>query len=52
MKSLKPLYFRNFSFGLAQRPAPAPAQKNPIAITNATIHTGTGNVLQNTKYRF
>ena len=26
---------------LAQRPNPAPAQKNPIAITNATIHTAT-----------
>ena len=29
---------------LAQRPNPAPAQKNPIAITNATIHTATGTV--------
>ena len=32
---------------LAQRPNPAPAQKNPIAITNATIHTATGTVLNN-----
>lgn len=37
---------------LAQRPNPAPAQKNPIAITNATIHTATGTVLNNASLVF
>ena len=37
---------------LAQRPNPAPAQKNPIAITNATIHTATGTVLNNASIVF
>lgn len=32
---------------LAQRPAPAPAQTETIAITNATIHTATGEVIEN-----
>ena len=32
---------------IAQRPVPAPKQTTPIAITNATIHTGTGTVIQN-----
>ena len=31
----------------AQRPAPAPKQTVPVAITGATIHTAAGNVLQN-----
>lgn len=31
----------------AQRPAPAPKQTVPVAITGATIHTATGNVMQN-----
>lgn len=31
----------------AQRPVPASKQSQPIAITNATIHTATGSVLQN-----
>lgn len=31
----------------AQRPAPAPKQSVPVAITGATIHTATGSVLQN-----
>lgn len=53
MKKFKTIIFLGISvFGLAQRPAPAPAQKNPIAITNATIHTGTGNVLQNASIVF
>ncbi|WP_297986107.1 amidohydrolase family protein [uncultured Chryseobacterium sp.] len=34
-------------FAMAQRPTPAPKQTVPIAITGATIHTGTGSVLQN-----
>jgi hypothetical protein len=50
MKKFKTIIFLGISvFGLAQRPAPGPAQKNPIAITNATIHTGAGSVLQNAK---
>ncbi len=31
----------------AQRPVPASKQNQPVAITNATIHTATGLVLQN-----
>ena len=30
-------------FAMAQRPTPAPKQTVPIAITGATIHTGTGD---------
>ena len=53
MKKFKTIIFLGISvFGLAQRPAPAPAQKNPIAITNTTIHTGNGNVLQNASIVF
>ena len=36
-----------FGWASAQRPVPAPKQSQPIAITNATIHTATGNVIQN-----
>ena len=45
----KILLFTVFLSGLvmAQRPAPAPKQTVPVAITGATIHTGTGSVLQN-----
>lgn len=45
----KILSFTVFLSGLvmAQRPAPAPKQTVPVAITGATIHTGTGSVLQN-----
>ncbi len=45
----KILLFAVFLSGLvaAQRPAPAPKQTVPVAITGATIHTGTGSVLQN-----
>ncbi len=39
-------------FGFSQRPKPAPAQKNPIAIINATIHTATGSVLENSSVVF
>lgn len=39
-------------FSVAQRPTPAPKQNVPIAITGATIHTGTGNVLQNASIVF
>lgn len=53
MKKIKSIIFLGISvFGLAQRPAPAPIQKNPIAITNATIHTGNGNILQNASIVF
>lgn len=53
MKKFKTIIFLGISvLGLAQRPAPAPAQKNPIAITNATIHTGNGNILQNASIVF
>ena len=45
------IYF-GFGNGFAQRPNPAPAQKNPIAITNATIHTATGTVLNNASIVF
>lgn len=45
----KILLFAVFLSGsvMAQRPAPAPKQTVPVAITGATIHTGTGSVLQN-----
>lgn len=36
----------------AQRPAPAPAQTVPVAITGATLHTATGSVLPNTSIIF
>ena len=46
------LYILVSAMVLAQRPNPAPAQKNPIAITNATIHTATGTVLNNASIVF
>ncbi len=46
------LYILVSAMVLAQRPNPAPAQKNPIAITNATIHTATGTVLNNASLVF
>lgn len=46
------LYILVSAMVLAQRPNPAPAQKNPIAITNATIHTATGTVLNNASIIF
>ncbi len=36
----------------AQRPAPAPKQNGIIAITGATLHTATGNVLNNASVIF
>ncbi|AYO57092.1 amidohydrolase [Chryseobacterium sp. 6424] len=36
----------------AQRPAPAPAQTVPVAITGATLHTARGSVLPNTSIIF
>ena len=47
--------YRNIIFGIlttlslgiyAQRPEPAPKQSERIAIVNATIHQGTGNVIE------
>ncbi len=35
-----------FGLSSAQRPVPAPKQSSPIAITNVTIHTATGNVIE------
>ncbi|MEZ7526322.1 amidohydrolase family protein [Cloacibacterium normanense] len=46
------LYILVSAMVLAQRPNPAPAQKTPIAITNATIHTATGTVLNNASLVF
>ena len=46
------LYILVSAMVLAQRPNPVPAQKNPIAITNATIHTATGTVLNNASLVF
>ena len=46
------LYILVSAMVLAQRPNPAPSQKNPIAITNATIHTATGTVLNNASLVF
>ncbi len=46
------LYILVSAMVLARRPNPAPAQKNPIAITNATIHTATGTVLNNASLVF
>lgn len=46
------LYILASAMLVAQRPNPAPAQKNPIAITNATIHTATGAVLNNASLVF
>ena len=46
------LYILVSAMVFAQRPNPAPAQKNPIAITNATIHTATGTVLNNASLVF
>lgn len=46
------LYILVSAMVLAQRPNPAPVQKNPIAITNATIHTATGTVLNNASIVF
>lgn len=37
----------NFLMTNAQVPAPAPPQHEPLLVINATIHTGTGEVLQN-----
>ncbi len=34
------------TFGFAQNPSPAPAQSVPVIIKNATIHTGTGQVIE------
>lgn len=39
-------------FATAQRPAPAPKQSGIIAITGATLHTATGNVLTNASIVF
>ncbi len=36
---------------MAQMPVPAKAQDKPIVITNATIHVGDGNVLNNSSIR-
>jgi len=36
----------------AQRPAPAPAQTNPVLILGATAHLGTGQVIQNSAVAF
>jgi imidazolonepropionase-like amidohydrolase len=36
----------------AQQPVPAPAQQKPVLITGATIHTGSGKVLENTPLAF
>lgn len=36
----------------AQRPVPAPKQSQPVYISGATIHTGTGSVLQNASLLF
>ena len=35
------------SLGVTQPPSPAPAQKDPIALTGATIHVGNGTVIEN-----
>ena len=34
-------------FGVIAQPAPAPPQQEPIAIVGATIHVGTGQVIEN-----
>lgn len=56
---MKQSFLKIFSFTLlisgavsAQRPAPAPKQTIPIAITGTTLHTGTGKVLQNASIVF
>ncbi|QBO58779.1 amidohydrolase family protein [Chryseobacterium salivictor] len=56
---MKKSVFKILSFTLfisgavsAQRPAPAPKQTVPVAITGATLHTGTGTVLQNASLVF
>lgn len=57
MKSTKHTLYSLFAFLLsaslfAQRPKPAPAQSAPIAITGATLHTATGQVLPSTTLVF
>jgi len=36
-----------FSYAAAQSPVVAPAQKKPVMLTGGTIHTGTGEVIEN-----
>lgn len=52
MKDLKRIYILNFLFfvlaaGYAQRPSPGTVQLKAVYIRNATIHTGTGTVIEN-----
>ena len=41
------IFAATFTKGTAQSPAVAPAQKKPLILSGGTIHTGTGEVIEN-----
>lgn len=41
------LFFALFSKAISQSPVVAPAQKKTVILTGGTIHTGTGNIIEN-----